>query len=90
MPDDCQCDSVIDWSGVLKYDEPIARTPSDTASQGPQPDACKENRPLKAVFFRLPFLQLDAEFSNPNPGSEAFHGGQAGPDAHGFTPRAHG
>lgn len=26
-------------------------------------------------------LQLDAEFSNPNPGSEAFHCGQARPDA---------
>ena len=30
-------------------------------------------------------LQLDAEFSNPNPGSEALHGGQAGPEAHRFT-----
>ncbi len=35
-------------------------------------------------------LQLDAELSNPNPGSEAFHGGQASPEAHRFTPRAHG
>lgn len=35
-------------------------------------------------------LQLDVEFSNPNPGSEALHGGQARPEAHGFAPRAHG
>ena len=49
-----------------------------------------ENRPLKAVFFCLLFLQFDAEFSNPNPGDEAFHGGQAGPEAHGFAPRTHG
>lgn len=35
-------------------------------------------------------LQFDVEFSNPNTGSEAFHGSEAGPDAHGFAPRAHG
>lgn len=35
-------------------------------------------------------LQFDVEFSNPNPGSEAFYGGQADPEAHGFTPRTHG
>ena len=35
-------------------------------------------------------LQFDAEFSNPNPGSEALHGGQARPDAHGFASRTHG
>ena len=28
-------------------------------------------------------LQLDVEFSNPNPGSEALHGGQARLEAHG-------
>lgn len=35
-------------------------------------------------------LQFDVEFSNPNPGSKAFHGSEAGPDAHGFAPRAQG
>lgn len=34
-------------------------------------------------------LQLDAELSNPNPGSEAFDRRQAGPDAHRFAPRAY-
>lgn len=51
-----------------------------------------------ALFFRgrenqswlFGGLQLDAEFPNPNPGSEALHGGQARPETHGFAPRAHG